>query len=378
MPPWVGGEHHEHAALSGPPLGLVEQAAEGAVEPQQVVHLLLAVGPVAVADHVGGREADAQDVGGLVTAEVVALQGRRREVEQDLVRERRPSQVVVELESRRDAADGVREHHVLAVELAVDRIRACEARVAGGVRQQGLPDTAGVRVDEALRVPCVEPAGRPIGVPRAGHETAVGRLVPVGRVGPTPGRQDRGAVLERDPDHARRGRGRLQHVADREGIEVRRRRGSSAAAADEAHRGVVHHVHALAQRPVVPGVAHDARAARRAAREQHRVPRAGLGAGVAVQGVGEHGAALGEPLESSRVQRPEAIQVVGAHLVDGDEEDKPRRGGRGLSLRRRSGGGGQGGEGEARTGGEEAGSHFVVLLLAGARFYPCSTPGPSR
>ena len=77
-------------------------------------------------------------------AEVVALHRRDREVEQHLVRERRAPQVVVELEGRRDAADRVREHDVLAVELAVDGVLAREAQVAGGVRQQALPDAAGV------------------------------------------------------------------------------------------------------------------------------------------------------------------------------------------------------------------------------------------
>ena len=74
--PVVGGEAEEEPAGPRPRLHGRDQAAEDAVEAQQLVHQLLAVRTVGVADGVGGREPDREEVGGLVGAEVVGLGAR--------------------------------------------------------------------------------------------------------------------------------------------------------------------------------------------------------------------------------------------------------------------------------------------------------------
>ena len=144
--------------------------------------MLLAVGAVGVADHVAGREADGQDVGGVVRAEVVGLHRGGREVEQDLVGERRAAQVVVVVDRRRRAADAVREDRVLAVPLALDVVLAGvggrrSRGPAAGAPRRGRRSASG----EPPRVPALEPARRLVRVPAAGDEAAARALVPVRR-----------------------------------------------------------------------------------------------------------------------------------------------------------------------------------------------------
>ncbi len=192
----VGGEDHQDASLARAALRLLQETAERAVQPEEVVHLLLAVGAEGVADDVAGREAHGQDVGGLVRAQVVGLHRGRGQVEEHLVGEGRAAQVVVEIEGRRGAGETVREHRVLAIPLALHVVLAGVADVGRRVREQPLPDAARVGVRQAPRVPAHEPARRLGHVPAAGDEAAAGRLVPVRRVGAPAGHQDRRAVLE--------------------------------------------------------------------------------------------------------------------------------------------------------------------------------------
>ena len=71
------------------------------------------------------------------------------------------------------------------------------------------------------------------------------------------------------------------------------------------------------------------------------MPRRGLGDGVVLLSLGEEGAGLEEALEAAgELSRP-AVEVVGSHLVDRDEDDERRLGPGGLlgnGRRRRAGG----------------------------------------
>ena len=155
----VGGEHGQPAALADARVHLVEEAPERAVEAQQVVEHLLAVRAVGVADHVARGEAHGQDVRRVVLAEAVALHCGQREIEQDLVGERRPPQIVEVVDVRRVPADAVGEDGVFAVPLPLHVVGPGVLHVRGRVGQQPFPETRGVGVGQPAAVPPLEPPG---------------------------------------------------------------------------------------------------------------------------------------------------------------------------------------------------------------------------
>ena len=277
-----------------------------------------------MADHVRRGESDREHVGVLVRPELVSAHRLQRGLQEQLVAEGRPSEVVVELRRGRRAAHAVREHGVDAVPLALDVVGPRVLAVEGLVGQQPRPDPPGGGVRRPRGVPACQPGGQRAGVVRAAHEQAHGRVEPVGGVGAGAGHEDGRAVLERHADHARGGRLLLEHVAEGEAAEVRGR-GAVAGAAHGRHRGVFHDVDVLLEQRVVPLVRYDAGMVRAAPREEDGMARPRLRVGVRVERVREHGAVVQQRAQPGPVERSEAREVVVAHLVHGDEEHQARR-----------------------------------------------------
>ena len=92
----VGGQDREVIVLADRRIEVAEELLEHAVELEQVVVRQARLGAPRVVDVVVAGEADAQDVGDVVLAELLAGDRRAREGERQLVDERAAQQAVVE------------------------------------------------------------------------------------------------------------------------------------------------------------------------------------------------------------------------------------------------------------------------------------------
>ena len=136
-----------------------------------------------------------------------------------------------------------------------------------------------------------------------------------------PDRQDGRAIFARDRERTRAPVFDAHPVDQRRPAEPKRRRA-----------GIVHRDERRLDVEHAGAIGDDAGVPRESARQHARVPRRGLGDRVVLVALRENGAMAVEPAESASELRQEALEVVGAHLVDGQEHDQSGRR-RGLGLR---------------------------------------------
>ena len=346
----VGGERDDHVLHADLLVDEVEQLADRPVEPQDRVQGLRGVRAEAVADRVEGGEAERKQVGDIVGAQVLGLDQGLGEVLEVAVEEGRPVDGGVEGRPFDGvAAQGVREG--VREQTAVERLDVVRRGVLE--RQQRRPGGAEERIETALGVEVVEPLGLGVRVAVVSRRRPTpGRAaVPPGAVGVVPAHQDRRPVLAAGGEDLGLRIGGLEEIAQGRDEQVARR---------HAVVGVAAAVRLVAGLSVEPAVADDPVPLGERARGQGGVAGGGLGGGVEVVGVGEGDALAEQPAQAVREQGAETLEVVGPHLIDGDQEhesgrafgDGGRRFGRGFGLRggretaagRRKGQGGQQGE----------------------------------
>ena len=311
----IGGKRDDHVLHADLLVDEVEQFADRPVESQDGVQRFRSVGAEAVADRVEGGEAERQQVGDLVLAQVLRFDQGLGQVTEVAVQEGRPVDGGVE---RRPF------HRVTAQRVGerVDRQTTLERLdvVRRGVleRHQRLPSGAEEHVETALRVEVVEPRGPRVAVAVVGRcDPAAGRAaVPPGAVGVVPAHQDRRPVLAAGGEHLGLRPGGLHQVAESGCQHVARR---------HAVLGVAAAVRVVPAFAVEPAVADDPVPAGKHARRQGGVPGGGLGGGVEVVRVGEDDAFLEQPGQTAREQGAEALQVVPSHLIDDQQEDESGR-----------------------------------------------------
>ena len=338
----VGGEDDDAVVEADRAVDGVEERGEDAVEAEHGVHDFVAVGAVGVADVVDARKADGEQIGGGVLAEFFLDEGALGEGAEHFAAEGRG---VVGVEERgrergfaaveflgEDAGEaevhGFAHDIVGALDLVVDR---------GG--EEAVPGLAEKGLRAFLGVEGGDPGGEFGAVVAGGDEFPL--LVPVGAVGALAAEEDGGAVFVGEGDDAGVGAVEfLEFVADGGGAEILRRAaglgggegggGAELAGvdADEGRVAVFDGVDLFPRVAVEPLVGDDAVVAGEGAAENLGVAGGGDGEGVAVAGVLKNGAALEEAFEPALAEvGAEAHEVVGAHLVHGDDDGEFGRGG---------------------------------------------------
>ena len=313
------------------------------------------LGAEGVVDVVVAGQAHRQEVGLVVGAEPLALDGGAGEGQRQFVAERGGQDVAVEARTgavHAGAQDGRQPVAVAAVGLPGLAVRHA-ARV-GGLGQHRCPGLAEELVGRLGGVEGVDPGRMPVHVIGGGRELAGAAHVHVGRA-LVAGGQDGAAVLAGDADHLGGGLQRAQHVADGLDLVVLRAGAGQwlGLVADVLVAGIGGVVLRRAGHRIAPLVADDAAALRIGAAEHDRVTGRGDRVAMAVIRVGEPGAAVQEALEAVGLQ----LVAVAQHLPDGQavnhhEDHQPGR-----LLRREGGGGGvrtcrdrSGGGGSRRVG----------------------------
>ena len=324
----VGGERDHGAVEPDDAIDGVEQQADLAIEAEHDVDQLGAFGAVVVADAVDARERDAEQVDGVVVAQLAALEDRDRPARRSSRRSRanrrrrRRSPCRARASPRRTSAErraGSRRDRPVA-----SRAHASSASTSIGC--QSRPKNR-----SAFRRSGARPKRRRVGLREpAGAAEAPGLLFdPERAVAFRAGEQVRRAVLLGDAVDLRRRRSGLERVAERAAPELPGRRA--------VHRVVVG-VHLLAALRIDPGVRDDAVVARIGAGDERRVAGRGPRHAVLVERLREAGRAVEQALEPVAEDRAIALDVVGPSLVDDEEEDE--RGG--CRCRRLGGGPGAG------------------------------------
>ena len=143
-----------------------------------------------MADAVCGRKADRKNVRISIAPEVVAFHRFEREVERNLVDERRAPQLDVVLLERRQRREHMRERDVLPIPLSFDCVLAGVLLIQRDVVSHPRPALRGESVGVALAVPVVEPLRRGLHVVAAGDEVAARVLEPIRRIGAMPRHQN--------------------------------------------------------------------------------------------------------------------------------------------------------------------------------------------
>ena len=333
----VGRQRDQRRVLAGPRLGRREQPAEHAVEAHQLVHHLLAVGAVGVADAVGGGEADRQQVRRVVRAQVVCLHGARSATSsvrssrkgvrrtsswnslEPAAPRRRCGKTVSTLSHSPFTSSGTRELLRSASSGSSSRVQERPASASTGFR--GVPfRQPGRQRAHVVACWCRRPAAAD------SYQYAASARGPAIRIAE---RSLPATPTTREPGEACFRRSPTVRPAEARG------RGPAPGAGQRSDCSGSSTTFTMAPlSAVVPGVCDDPVVPRVAARQEQRVARTGLAVRVAVGGVREDGALVAQPLQAARVMRREAVEVVEPHLVDRDEQHQPGRDGGGRGRRR--------------------------------------------
>jgi hypothetical protein len=312
QPAMVGAENDR--IIHSEPVDEGEEAAEVLVEVEELQAHLCALGAVAVADIIGRREADREEVGAARAAEP-HLAGERRGHDEG----RR-----VELGGRGEV-DGIARGAFEPP--GADRLALADRDRLGLGRAE---------LGKLHRLARLGESRGDVGVDRSadwsrGAAGILGEMVggPIpALVGGMAAHHHRGAVLAGDGDHPRRRVDPLHPVAERRHAQMvgRDRVGARIAPGHSLVLGAIDPLVGARHAKIVPGVGDDPGARRVSAGEQRRVARAGFGRRVRLIAVGEDDA-VRQALEPAGEMRPIFGEQLGRELVDRDRDDqlRPRR-----------------------------------------------------
>ncbi len=294
------------------------------------VHVLdlLAARPERVPDQIGAREADAEEIGSVVRAEREPVDQRRGHPRDVRVGERAALPLTVVLGARLAVAvQRVRERRRPAFRRAF-----AEAVVGVAIvrrRQHPLPGLAVIGVD---------PVGGHEGAHlryrrlRVGDRRFPSEIVgePADRLAAMPREHDGAARLERQGHDVRALAPHL--VGERRDRQVGRTCSGVARAPGVGHLASLRIIGAGDDRraaAIEPGVRDNPVRVRIGAGRYGCVPRARQRRQVRIGGAREPGAFVDQTMKPGRPVAMETFDVVGAHLVDHDEDDQLRRAGLG-------------------------------------------------
>ncbi len=209
------------------------------------------------------------------------------------------------------------------------RIEGCGVELRGGNLSGELPGR--VRGKECSEPVVEEEQLRVRRVVGRSHESGQLLVEPDRRVRLAPGHEHRRPILQRDTDDARRGKALLETVSEKDPRRAKRRRGAPGRLPirrqrrNEARLRILRGVHRRSEHGVEPAISDDAVIAGIEARADRRVPGRRERHGVAMGGMREDRALLQESVEAALAEPgAKALEVVRAHLVDGDHEDERR------------------------------------------------------
>ncbi len=326
----IGRQNHHHVAAAHDAIEQRQQVAERLVEPQHHVLHLPRAGSVQVVGAIERREAEREQIGHVVFAELLTLDRGLRELDHHLVhhRARREGRVRLRAGRWQAARERVGEHARHAVPVGLERALVFPAVLLHGPEQ--LPLLGVVPIGELLVVEGLHPGRHGLSVIRAGHEAAE-LLVKPPRLAELARHRDRRARLAREGQRlASAPRRCAQPVRQGLGQEVR---GRDVVVADGRLEDRVVRVGEdrveLAGGAVEDLVRDDAVPPRVGAGDERRVARAGDALGELVVHRGHEGAFVDQPREAALQPRPVFLQHVGAQRVDADEDRQARRPGEG-------------------------------------------------
>ena len=354
----IGGQHHH--IVDALPVQVLEELAEDMVEREHLDAHLAAARAEAVADIIGGGQADDQEVGGRALAEAELVPHALGEAED----------LAVEIGRRPEGAPVA----CIASEAArTDRCRAAGNRdgAARGPRtRQGAPSVRAAAPappsTSALAAPTTAGASSP---PRA----SVTKTRPPQYqrwVGIVAAHHDRSPVLAGHGDDPTARIGALHQIAERrhaqmevgDGVIFRRRAGHALVL------GAIDIFVRPRRALIVPVVGDDPGATGPVAGQDGRMAWAGLGRRVRLVAGGEHNA-LRQAAEPARVVAAIFGEEVGGELIDRNGNNQPRPGrGRVARLLRRRGHSGKG-----QQGGEQLELHGTPQDQARSRRRPMAT-----
>ena len=213
----------------------------------------------------------------------------------------------------------MRKGHVLSVVLHRHVVRFA----VRGLGQQQAPALSRESLWDAAGVHAPDPVRQRVRVVAARRELAIrGRIPEHALLGATE-RQNRAAVLARDRQRARVRVPRADPV-EQNGSTEAVWRGRRIARGQKGRLRILD----------PSGVAQDASGTRKAPGHRYRVAGRRFRHAMILEGVREERTARREPREAARELRRPAIEIIGAELVDGDEDDELRPVGRGAGVLR--------------------------------------------
>ncbi len=320
----VGRQNDDGAAGDG--RQLVHQHAQGRVEAQHLLAHLGPLGAVAVADAVGGRQADAQHVRNAATTQLLAVHQLDRPFDGQLVQDRRA--VEAEVGRRHLGVEGLARNGPLPFQAAAGGVGIGPA----GRLSRETVDHAGVQGRHRGQTRLGRLARLDIG----GEAEVVGQ--PEGAVALVPSQGDGAAILARHAVDAAFRADRLQPVAQGRGAQLFRTDravvGVLAVGQGILRRGQA--IGLLARRRVQPVVGGNAAAGRVGAGQDGRVAGAGHGHPVGLIAVDRDHALIGQGLQPAGELAAVLVEQIGAELIDHHGDDQGRGGAAVLGRRSRS------------------------------------------
>ena len=342
----------EHRPLAGPHFGIEEakQLTEVPVQAHQGVARLDRMRPPIVTDGIGRREADAQQVGRRILAELHAKHRRLCRLANDGIAERRSIDLRVVRRGYRRATTGHRlRQGALAGAVVVQVLPwavIAQANVCG-LRPGAIPTLAEERIDRALLVELRQPHRCLLDPLTVADQIASCHFEPCGQVRIPPRHQDRRTVL---PANARDlAAGDVRFHRSRQGRH-QQAPGTSVATLRQirqCRRWLTNAVDHLLQVAVPPVVLDDAVQAGGRTRPDRRMAGTGFGARMFVGAVRERHAGIGKTPEATIFGIERLAQCVHPRrqLVNGTQHHEPRallRNRRGCADHRRTNEGNQG------------------------------------
>ncbi len=311
----IGGEHHQ--IVQSHAVEQAQEAAEIAVERHQLQAHLDAAVAVAVADEIGCRQADRQQVGSRAAPELELIDqrcGHRQGRGVELRRSAEPRRI----------AGGAGEPEGADI-------------VAAGKRDRAVPFPAKARRDQRRARPTdrggdrlVDPFGDRRG--RGGVRDEAAIVPPPNLIGSLAAHHHRRAILAADRDRAAARAGALLPIAERRHTKMSGRDARPAAGRGQALvLGAIDVLVGARRGEIDPVVGDDPVPGRVRAGEDRCMAGTGLGGAVRLIAVAVDDAA-DEPLETTGEMGTIKLEQIGRQLIDRDRDDQlgpcGRRGGR--------------------------------------------------
>ena len=191
----VCGQNDQSFVQPNSSLHLLEEFLQSEIQPQHLVHHLLAVSAIGMPDVIGGRKTYSQYVCKVVGAELVRFHGLQGNTQGHFIGKRGAPKIIIKFWLWRPSANSMGKNNILSIPFAFYSVWACIFFVEFFVSVQTSPLLTLVTIGKVTAVPLCQPFRRGFHIVSAGNKISTQVLIPVSGISSTTCHENGGTIL---------------------------------------------------------------------------------------------------------------------------------------------------------------------------------------